>query len=63
MSRQIFDLDQAELLRDRRACKRLRPHIEGSSGPGSRKLYAAFLDPTALVDWLAPAEMTGEYLR
>jgi uncharacterized protein YndB with AHSA1/START domain len=24
------------------------------------ELYAAFLDPTALVDWLAPAEMTGE---
>jgi uncharacterized protein YndB with AHSA1/START domain len=24
------------------------------------ELYAAFLDPTALVDWLPPAEMTGE---
>jgi uncharacterized protein YndB with AHSA1/START domain len=25
-----------------------------------KELYAAFLDPTALVDWLPPAEMTGE---
>jgi uncharacterized protein YndB with AHSA1/START domain len=25
------------------------------------ELYAAFLDPTALVDWLPPAEMTGEF--
>ena len=24
------------------------------------KVYAAFLDPAALVDWLPPAEMTGE---
>jgi uncharacterized protein YndB with AHSA1/START domain len=24
------------------------------------ELYAAFLDPTTLVDWLPPAEMTGE---
>ncbi len=24
------------------------------------ELYAAFLDPTALIDWLPPAEMTGE---
>ena len=24
------------------------------------ELYAAFLDPTALVEWLPPAEMTGE---
>jgi uncharacterized protein YndB with AHSA1/START domain len=24
------------------------------------ELYAAFLDPTALVDWLPPGEMTGE---
>ena len=24
------------------------------------ELYAAFLDPVALVDWLPPAEMTGE---
>ncbi len=24
------------------------------------ELYAVFLDPTALVDWLPPAEMTGE---
>ena len=24
------------------------------------ELYAAFLDPDALVDWLPPAEMTGE---
>jgi uncharacterized protein YndB with AHSA1/START domain len=24
------------------------------------ELYAAFLDPAALVDWLPPAEMTGE---
>jgi uncharacterized protein YndB with AHSA1/START domain len=24
------------------------------------KLYAAFLDPAALIDWLPPAEMTGE---
>ena len=24
------------------------------------ELYAAFLDPTALVDWLPPAEITGE---
>jgi len=24
------------------------------------ELYAAFLDPTALVDWLPPVEMTGE---
>jgi len=27
------------------------------------ELYAAFLDPTALVDWLPPAEMTGEIHR
>jgi uncharacterized protein YndB with AHSA1/START domain len=25
-----------------------------------KELYAAFLDPTALVNWLPPAEMTGE---
>src|SRR6516164_9711505 len=25
-----------------------------------KELYAAFLDPAALVDWLPPAEMTGE---
>jgi hypothetical protein len=24
------------------------------------ELYAAFLDPAALIDWLPPAEMTGE---
>jgi uncharacterized protein YndB with AHSA1/START domain len=24
------------------------------------ELYAAFLDPTALIDWLPPAEATGE---
>jgi len=24
------------------------------------ELYAAFLDPAALIDWLSPAEMTGE---
>jgi uncharacterized protein YndB with AHSA1/START domain len=24
------------------------------------ELYAAFLDPTALIDWLPPAEMAGE---
>jgi uncharacterized protein YndB with AHSA1/START domain len=24
------------------------------------ELYAAFLDPTALIEWLPPAEMTGE---
>ena len=24
------------------------------------ELYTAFLDPTALIDWLPPAEMTGE---
>jgi uncharacterized protein YndB with AHSA1/START domain len=24
------------------------------------ELYAAFLDPSALIDWLPPAEMTGE---
>src|SRR5215471_13006662 len=24
------------------------------------ELYAAFLDPAALLDWLPPAEMTGE---
>ena len=24
------------------------------------ELYAAFLDPTALIDWLPPAEMTGK---
>ena len=24
------------------------------------ELYAALLDPAALVDWLPPAEMTGE---
>ena len=24
------------------------------------ELYAAFLDPTALIDWLPRAEMTGE---
>ena len=28
--------------------------------PRPEELYAAFLDPTALVDWLPPAEMTGE---
>jgi uncharacterized protein YndB with AHSA1/START domain len=27
---------------------------------GAEELYAAFLDPEALVDWLPPAEMTGE---
>ena len=26
------------------------------------ELYAAFLDPTAFIDWLPPAEMTGEIL-
>jgi uncharacterized protein YndB with AHSA1/START domain len=25
-----------------------------------KEVYAAFLDPTALVDWLPPGEMTGE---
>jgi uncharacterized protein YndB with AHSA1/START domain len=24
------------------------------------ELYAAFMDPTALIDWLPPADMTGE---
>ena len=24
------------------------------------ELYAAFLDPTALIDWIPPAKMTGE---
>ena len=24
------------------------------------EVYAAFLDPTALIDWLPPEEMTGE---
>ena len=43
---------------------------EEHAGTGSRisrvvrarpeELYAAFLDPAALVDWLPPAEMTGE---
>lgn len=27
---------------------------------GREELYAAFLDPAALIDWLPPAEMTGE---
>lgn len=27
---------------------------------GAEELYAAFLDPAALVEWLPPAEMTGE---
>jgi uncharacterized protein YndB with AHSA1/START domain len=27
---------------------------------GAEDLYAAFLDPAALLDWLPPAEMTGE---
>jgi uncharacterized protein YndB with AHSA1/START domain len=27
------------------------------------ELYAAFLDPAALIDWLPPAEMTGEIHR
>ena len=45
---------------------------EEHAGAGSRisrvvrarpeELYAAFLDPTALVDWLPPAEMTGRDL-
>jgi uncharacterized protein YndB with AHSA1/START domain len=29
-------------------------------GARPEELYAAFLDPTALIDWLPPAEMTGE---
>ena len=29
-------------------------------GVRPEELYAAFLDPAALVDWLPPAEMTGE---
>jgi uncharacterized protein YndB with AHSA1/START domain len=27
---------------------------------GPEGLYAAFVDPAALVDWLPPEEMTGE---
>src|SRR6266436_9104373 len=27
---------------------------------GPEELYAAFLDPAALIDWLPPTEMTGE---
>jgi len=29
-------------------------------GARPEQLYEAFLDPTALIDWLPPAEMTGE---
>ena len=55
-------MDQGESLRDRRACSasvrtsrviRARPE----------ELYAAFLDPTALVDCLPPAEITDEIRR
>ena len=35
------------------------PARRGSSGR-CEELYAAFLDPTALVDWLPPVDMTGE---
>jgi hypothetical protein len=28
--------------------------------PGPEELYAAFLDPIALIDWLPRAEMTGD---
>ena len=44
---------------DRRACWRLDPHIEVIRAR-PEELYAAFLDPAGLVDWLPPAEMTGE---
>jgi uncharacterized protein YndB with AHSA1/START domain len=37
-----------------------RPTHRGSSGARPEELYAAFLDTSALVDWLPPAEMTGE---
>jgi uncharacterized protein YndB with AHSA1/START domain len=38
----------------------LGPVHRGLSGHGPEELYAAFLDPAALIDWLPPAEMTGE---
>ncbi len=37
-----------------------RPTHRGSSGARPEELYAAFLDTSVLVDWLPPAEMTGE---
>ena len=50
--------------------KESREMTEQPTGPWTRtsrvikarpeELYAAFLDPAALVDWLPPAEMTGE---
>jgi uncharacterized protein YndB with AHSA1/START domain len=37
-----------------------RPAHRRVIGARPEELYAAFLDPAALVDWLPPAEMTGE---
>jgi hypothetical protein len=44
---------------ERRACRRLDPHIERHQARPEER-YAAFLVPAALIDWLPPAEMTGE---
>jgi hypothetical protein len=54
-----LDQDYEEPPDDQRAFRRLDPNIEGYQGP-AEDLYAAFLDPIALIDWLLPAEMTGE---
>jgi uncharacterized protein YndB with AHSA1/START domain len=59
MFRTDVDQDQGEPPHDRRACRRLDPHIEGHRGP-AEEVYAAFLDPIALIDWLPPGELTGE---
>jgi uncharacterized protein YndB with AHSA1/START domain len=35
-------------------------HASRVIGARPDKLYAAFLDPTALIDWLPSAKITGE---
>ena len=59
MFRTDVDQDQGEPPHDRRACRRLDPHIEGHRGL-AEEVYAAFLDAIALIDWLPPGELTGE---
>jgi hypothetical protein len=53
------DLDHEEPPRDRRACGHLTCTSRVIRAPPD-EVYAAFLDRTALIDWLPPEEMTGE---
>src|SRR5215831_9909803 len=55
----IGEVREGEPRDDRTAC---RPWTRTSRVIKARpeELYAAFLDPAALVDWMPPAEMRGE---